>query len=157
MSNAVMGGGLLPPHDALIVDEAQHLVTAATNHLGFSLSQQQFQIELAELTGERGLIAALANAIQAERGGTEVLNPVPVEAAAAAETAGRISTRAEEFFDVLRSTYKAFASDEQNQRLRITAGLRAQPIWAGLEVAWENLDVALSVLIERFSVLGAER
>ena len=154
MSNAAMGGGLLPPHDALIVDEAQHLVTAATNHLGFSLSQQQFQIELAELTGERGLIAALANAIQAERGGAEALNPVPVEAAAAAETAGRISTRAAEFFDVLQSTYKAFASDEQNQRLRITAGLRAQPIWAGLEVAWENLDVALSVLIERFSVLA---
>ena len=154
MSNAAMGGGLLPPHDALIVDEAQHLVTAATNHLGFSLSQQQFQIELAELTGERGLIAALANAIQAERGEVEALNPVPVQAGNAGEAAGRVSTISAAFFDVLQSTYRAFASDEQNQRLRITAGLRAQPNWAGLEVAWENLDVALSVLIERFSVLA---
>ena len=127
MSNAAMGGGLLPPHDALIVDEAQHLVTAATNHLGFSLSQQQFQIELAELTGERGLIAALANAIQAERGDVEALNPVPVQAGNAGEAAGRVSTISAAFFDVLQSTYKAFASDEQNQRLRITAGLRAQP------------------------------
>ena len=154
MSNAAMGGGLLPPHDALIVDEAQHLVTAATNHLGFSLAQQQFQIELAALIGERGMIAELANAIQAERGKAEALNPVPVEAGTAAEAAERVSTRTTEFFEVLKSAYRSFASDDQSQRLRITGGLRAQPTWAALEVAWENLDVALSLLIERFSVLA---
>ena len=154
MSNAAMGGGLLPPHDALIVDEAQHLVPAATNHLGFSLSQQQFQAELARLTGERGLIAELGNAIQSAGADAEALNPVPVEAGSAGEAAARVSTQAAAFFDVLRSTYKVFASDDQNIRLRITAGLRAQPVWSGLEVAWENFDVTLSVLIERFSVLA---
>ena len=154
MSNAAMGGGLLPPHDALIVDEAQHLVPAATNHLGFSLSQQQFQAELARLTGERGLIAELGNAIQSAGADVEALNPVPVEAGSAGEAAARVSTQASAFFDVLQSAYKAFASDDQNVRLRITAGLRAQPVWAGLEVAWENFDVTLSVLIERFSGLA---
>ena len=154
MSNAAMGGGLLPPHDALIVDEAQHLVPAATNHLGFSLSQQQFQVELARLTGARGLIAELGNAVQAANAEEEALNPVSLEAGSAGEAADRVSEQATAFFDVLQSTYRAFASDDQNIRLRITAGLRAQPVWAGLEVAWENFDVTLSVLIERFSVLA---
>ena len=154
MSNAAMEGGLLPPHDALIVDEAQHLVSAATNHLGFSLSQQQFQAELARLSGERGLIAELSNALQGEGANVEALNPVPVEAGHASEAASRVSTQATAFFEVLQSTYKAFTGDEYAQRLRITSGLRAQPIWAGLEVAWENFDVTLSVLIERFSVLA---
>lgn len=154
MSNAAMGGGLLPPHDALIVDEAQHLVPAATNHLGFSLSQQQFQAELARLGGGRGLIAELGNALQATGANVEALDPVPVEAGNAGEAAARVSTQATAFFEVLQSTYRAFALEEQSQRLRITAGLRAQPAWADLEVAWENFDVSLSVLIERFSVLA---
>ncbi len=154
MSNAARGGGLLPAHDALIVDEAQHLVSAATNHLGFGLSQRDFQADLGRLTGERGLIAELSGALQALGANVEALNPVPVEAGNAGEAAVRVATQAASFFDVLQSAYKAFTGDEQGQRLRITPGLRAQPVWAGLEVAWENFDVALSVLIERFSGLA---
>ena len=153
MSDLVAGSGLLPEHDALIVDEAQHLVSAATRYLGFEFSQQQFQAQLARLTGNSGLIAELGNAIQAVGSGSEALNPVPVEAGNAGEAAVRVATQAASFFEVLQSTYKAFTTGEQAQRLRITAGLRAQPVWAGLEVAWENFDVALSVLNDRFSAL----
>ncbi|MFW6194887.1 MAG: exonuclease domain-containing protein, partial [Chloroflexota bacterium] len=57
MSDLVMGGGLLPEHDALIIDEAHHLEATATRNLGFSIEQRQVEAELANLAGDRGLLA----------------------------------------------------------------------------------------------------
>ena len=63
MSDIAMGGGLLPAHDVLIVDEAHHLESAATTHLGFSVNQFQLENELRQLTGNRGHLAKLAATI----------------------------------------------------------------------------------------------
>ena len=63
MSDIAMGGGLLPEHDALIIDEAHHLESAATSYLGFSVNQFQLENELRQLTGPRGILAKLATVI----------------------------------------------------------------------------------------------
>ena len=63
MSDIAMGGGLLPDHDVLVIDEAHHLESAATNHLGFSVNQFQLENELRQLTGNRGILGRLAAVI----------------------------------------------------------------------------------------------
>ena len=57
MSDVVMGGGLLPDHSALVIDEAHHLEDVATRHLGFSINQQQFEADIAALEGDRGVLS----------------------------------------------------------------------------------------------------
>ena len=147
MSDAHVGGGFLPPHDALVIDEAHHLLPVATNQLGFRVMQQQFEGELARLSGERGLIMELGNALQSTEGPVEALDLSLAQTVKGSEAARGAEERSVDFFTRLSSTYADFVGRGQGGKLRITDGLRAQPAWSPLEVAWENLDTALAVTI----------
>ncbi len=156
LSDVAMGGGLLPDHDALIIDEAHHLEAVATRHLGFQVTEAQVGTELTALLGEpssaqgraRGLIARLAQIAQAS-GAAQALNAVPVAAAAAMTAATRGTERTGPFFKTLRSFAAGQATPgEEGADLRVTPATRAQPGWDGLEHAWERLDAPLGELLE---------
>ena len=55
LSNATVGGTIIPDYDVLIIDEAHHLEEEATKHLGFELTQASFNDHLQNLSGEAGI------------------------------------------------------------------------------------------------------
>ena len=142
MSDIAMGGGLLPEHDVLIVDEAHHLESAATNHLGFSVNQFQLENELRRLIGPTGLCQRLIRVIS--KLDTNLLDVSENTALAfndAVELA--IKTSSEMFNFAAQIGADAQSYSQQQSELRLTDAVRAQPIWSDFEITWENMNTRL--------------
>ncbi len=142
MSDIAMGGGLLPDHDVLIVDEAHHLESIATTHLGFSVNQFQLENELRQLTGARGLLSRLATTIS-----KGVVNPLDASTNIALQTTEAVEAaiqNASVMFELATEIAADSARGSQQQaELRLTETVRHQPIWSELEITWENANTRL--------------
>ena len=139
MSDVAMGGGLLPDHDVLVIDEAHHLESAATAHLGFSVNQFQLENDLQQFTGNQGILARLAKAIS--EGEVKALEASTNIALEGSEAVNQAIENASTMFKIVNEI--AQSSSESNQpfaELRITSSVRTQPIWDQLEIAWENTN-----------------
>ncbi len=142
MSDIAMGGGLLPDHDVLIIDEAHHLESAATTHLGFSVNQFQLENDLRQLIGNRGILARLARVIsEGEINALDASTNVALEATAAVEAAIQNTST---MFELATQ----IAGAESNGRptgaeLRLTGAVRSQPVWSEFEIMWENANARL--------------
>lgn len=152
LSNATVGGTLIPDYDVLIIDEAHHLEEEATNHLGFELTQAGFNEHFQSLSGEGGLpnqaITAFRTATTNTTDRRETVETVVDEMA-------RLLPRMRDSIARLLAGMEAMANTGGNgrrgpsqyaQQTRITRGTRANPKWSELEIAWENADLALSEL-----------
>ena len=145
LSDLVAGGGVIPEHDVLIVDEAHHLEEEATRHLGFALSQSRLDEHLRGLSDDRSVVM---DAVTAFRGSTagegrratvervcaEIASRVPVARQHAAATYGMLAKL------IARQPKRAGG---QTWELRVTSATRAQPHWSDVEIGWQNLDVSL--------------
>ena len=142
MSDIAMGGGLLPDHDVLVIDEAHHLESAATNHLGFSVNQVQLENELRQLTGNRGILAKLASSIS--KGVVNALDASTNIAAKATEAVEKAVQNSSIMFDMAVKISAEMATGSQQQtELRITDSVRRQPSWSDLDIACENANTRL--------------
>jgi predicted DnaQ family exonuclease/DinG family helicase len=151
LSDVVVAGRLIPPYDHLILDEAHHLEEQATRQLGFEGREADLIAYLDRLhrrtrAAGAGLTAAVRQSV---RGLATPLGPaahLSGLAAALGEAADRARTRLREFTDVARAFIRQHAeeSGDYEQRLLLTAGIRAQPDCTAVEMAWENLALALS-------------
>ncbi len=152
MSDIAMGGGLLPDHDVLIIDEAHHLESAATTHLGFSVNQFQLENELRRLTGARGILARLATVIS--KGVVNALDASTNIALQATEAVDAAIQNASTMFDMAAAIAAEAARESQQQsELRLTVDVRRQPIWSDLEIAWENANTRLLEVAAHLSEL----
>jgi DNA polymerase-3 subunit epsilon/ATP-dependent DNA helicase DinG len=142
MSDIAMGGGLLPDHDVLIIDEAHHLESAATTHLGFSVNQFQLENELRQLTGSRGILTRLATTIS--KGVVNALDASTNIALQASEAVEAAIQNASIMFDMATEISSETARGSQQQsELRLTESVRRQPNWDDIEIAWENANTRL--------------
>lgn len=142
MSDIAMGGGLLPDHDVLIVDEAHHLESAATTHLGFSVNQFQLENELRQLVGNRGILARLAGIIS--KGAVNALDASTNIALEATEAVQVAIQNASLMFDLATEIAgSAVNGRQQAAELRLTSAVRTQPVWDQMEIAWENANARL--------------
>jgi predicted DnaQ family exonuclease/DinG family helicase len=152
MSDIAMGGGLLPDHDVLIVDEAHHLESAATTHLGFSVNQFQLENELRQLTGSRGILARLATVIS--KGVINALDASGNIALQATEAVEAAIQNASTMFDMATEIASSTAQgSQQRSELRLTSAVRSQPIWSDFEIAWENANTRLLEVSEHLGQL----
>ena len=151
MSDIAMGGGLLPDHDVLVIDEAHHLESAATSHLGFSVNQFQLENELRQLTGNRGILYRLASTISS--GVVNALDASTGIAAQATEAVEAAIQNASVMFDLAAEIAANTEGSQQQQELRLTDGVRTQPIWSDLEIAWENANTRLLEVSEHLGEL----
>ena len=152
MSDIAMGGGLLPDHDVLVIDEAHHLESAATAHLGFSVNQFQLENDLHQFTGNQGILARLAKAIS--EGEVNALEASTNMALEGSEAVIQAIENADTMFKIANEI--AQSSSESNQsvaELRITSSVRTQPIWDQLEIAWENTNSKLLEVSGHLSTL----
>jgi predicted DnaQ family exonuclease/DinG family helicase len=154
LSDVAVGGRVIPPYDNLIVDEAQHLEEEATRQLGFEAREADLLAYLDRLHRregrERG--SGLAGSVrQSVRGLTIPLGPgshLTGLAAAIGEEVERARSRVRQFSEAARVFLQQHAEESGNyqQRLLLTRGVRVQPDWVTVEVAWENLSLALSAV-----------
>ncbi len=178
LSDMAAGGTVLPHADALIVDEGHHLEDAATQHLGAAVRVSSFTdlLERVHRLGPRGAdqgVAGAARAAMAAAPGT-LLRDDPAGAALRADLAGQLHDIApavsqaavaiEQFFAGLGDFAHdhASAAGRSDERLRLTAGVRAQPAWSGIEARWDtvfsalrDVDAVLAALEETIAEVAA--
>ncbi|MCH8207417.1 MAG: hypothetical protein IH956_10515, partial [Chloroflexi bacterium] len=148
LSDLVAGGGLIPDHDVLIVDEAHHLEEEATRHLGFDLAQARLDEHLRAFSGDRSV---LNDAIAAFRGSTAAATRRSTVETVCAEAASRLPAardHAAATFGLLAGMIAREAREGPNQsrELRVSSTTRVQLDWSDLEIEWENLDASLADL-----------
>ncbi len=148
VTDILTGGTVIPEHDVLIVDEAQHLEGVATDHMGFQVSQTGLEDHLDLLAGERGLLNRAALAL---RGSSAAQTRRDSLDAAAQRTIGVLPAVREgmaKLFGVLQRLLPTASGAQSRfgQELRITKSTRSQPAWSEAEIAWQDIDAALDEL-----------
>ena len=148
------GGSIIPSYDYLVIDEAHHLEEEATSQFGSRLSQGATEEYLERLEGSRGIYremrAFLGQLLATPR--ASVLEPLVQEGEA-------LLPRTREHTGTLWTTLATFLGnhhDEGNARyllLSVTRSSRVQPGWSEVEVAWENVDLALSEIARNLEKL----
>ena len=144
LSDIAYGGRVLPPYQHLIIDEAHHLEGEATRQLGFSAGDREVAEVLDHAEGLRASVGALVS------GSTAALapaSPLTGVAAAIAEAGAGARPRSQEFGRQLAAFLKEHGQPNGGggqQPLLINRAMRVQPGWSPVEIAWENLRLALS-------------
>jgi DNA polymerase-3 subunit epsilon/ATP-dependent DNA helicase DinG len=156
LSDVAVANRVLPEYKHLIVDEAHQLEAATTHQLSFA-SDERRMIRLLESISHSsrsrasGLLAdLLATAQKALPAGTRTqlsAHVTPLQALTA-----RCESRVVSFFDALHE----FVEDQElmrsgstySQRIRVTSGLRIQPAWSRVEIAWDDAAETLRRLAD---------
>jgi predicted DnaQ family exonuclease/DinG family helicase len=160
LSDMLTENRVLPRYQHLIIDEAHHLEDVATNQLSFQVNQNRMLGVLKDLMQstdrkEYGLLHELPNRLRGSSIPSHIQTEVEGflgEARQEVETSRR---RVYNFFNVL-----TFFLDEHqrpgsqyDQRIRLTSGVRVQPAWSEVEIAWEDLSKGLRVIGDRLEYL----
>ena len=155
LADLAMGGGLVPAYDHLIIDEAQHLEAEATSQLSFRVGYTAVTELLDDLANPRGLARETVNAFRMTLAGHSRRQTTADAAENVVQAATRARERLDEFFPLLLRYVQSRddANSGQQNPLRVTPAVRAQPDWAALEVTWENPSNALAEALRTLSVL----
>lgn len=161
LADVAVANRALPEYDYLIIDEAHHLEDATTQQLSFSINQARLKRLLEEIGRlERhkadGLLADVIGRIR---------SAVPDKLADvtqqfADKIAGGIDQallHGEVLFDQLTDFAKEHVEgkSDYSQRVRIVPGLRTQPAWSSIEIAWDNLSTPLFAITDGLARLNA--
>ena len=147
----------LPEYKYLIVDEAHHLEAATTNGLSFETDRAHMQRLLREIGQVRqagrltGLLAEVIGRCQKARLPRNVMEPVELFAGKVGIAAGRAVRQLDTFFDRLGEFVAEQQEGKRSQysfRPRVTSGLRVQPSWEGVEIAWDDASTPLAAVVD---------
>ena len=155
LSDMTLNNRLLPDYGHLIVDEAHHLEARATDQLGFSVQQRDLRFLFSSLSRplSKGRSAGMVSDVSAfareapisdasRRKIGDVLERVRIEV-------DRAQRALEDLFDALRCFVDEHAEQRTparnsrtnyDLRVRITSGLRSQPLWDTVEMRWDDLS-----------------
>ena len=126
----------------MIVDEAHHLESAATSHLGFSVNQFQLDNELRRLIGSTGICQRLARVIsKLDNNPLDSSENTALALNHAVEIAIKTSSDMFNFAAQIGADSQSYS--QQQSELRLTDAVRAQPIWSDFEITWENMNTRL--------------
>ena len=154
LADVAVANRALPEYNYLIIDEAHHLEDATTQQLSFAMSRTQLRRLLQEVGRlERNKVdGALADVVGRIRSVTpEAVFAKPhAIAQKIAEGVERATQNADDLFDHLIDFAQQRVESKSNytQRLRLLPGLRAQPAWSNIEIAWDDLNAPLFVVAE---------
>lgn len=165
LSDVTAGRHILPSYEYLVVDEAHNLEDEATHQFGFHAGQADIlalldSILAREREKESGLIVDLWTAMRGNREAEEFahLSGLLTEGG---QRLDRARERVPETFGRLRAfvAQHAQTGGDYDNRLLLTQSKRAQPEWQQVEIAWENLRLALLQVedsLQRIEVALAE-
>ena len=162
LSDVAVENRVLPDYRYLIVDEAHHLEASTTRQLSFAVNRQQMERLLNGLSHDLGKgqpVGFLAELLRRCRGKVpkdvqERLEHRVNDLHREVETARRLLYQ---FFNRLESFLEEYGRDSgpYNQTIRLTGGIRAQPAWSNVEIAWDNLSLHLRRVGEELERLSS--
>ncbi len=142
LADMVAGNQVLPEHRYLVIDEAHHLEDEATSQLGRRVTEREIARRLDELatttSGETvGLLAEAANHVRA-RCGTPARDSALHVAARAEREVQNVRVHIQHVFSLLRPFIdgQALRGEGGRPSVRVTSGMRAQPAWSDVDIAW---------------------
>lgn len=147
LSDIAAAGRVLPPYEHLVIDEAHHLEDEASRQFGFECSER-------DLLDALDACESLAPEVQKSLRGFALVPRVGSElldsARALRQLASGARPRVREFADRAKAFMREHAPSENGEpRLHINRSMRVQPDWGEVEIAWENLKLALRSLCPR--------
>ncbi|MDE2860617.1 MAG: exonuclease domain-containing protein [Chloroflexota bacterium] len=145
MRDLAEGGGIIPPYDYLVIDEAHHLEEEATSQFGARLSQGDLDSWIERLEGSRGVYGETRSFMRQLLATPMacVLEPLVDDGEAVLPVARqRVGELWQQLIGFLAGHHED--GDARNLLLRVTRSTRAQPGWSDVEVAWESADAALT-------------
>jgi len=147
----------LPEYKYLIVDEAHHLEAATTNGLSFEADRATLHRMLSEVgqVGQSGrvtgLLAEVIGRCQKARLPRDIMGQVELFVGKIGMAADRAVRQLDIFFDRLEQFVEEQKGGRRSQysfRLRVTSGLRVQPAWEGVEIAWDDAHAPLAAVVD---------
>ena len=142
----------LPEYKHLIIDEAHHMESATTDGLSFEADRIQMQRLLSEMGKVRqtgrvtGLLGEMLGRCHKAHLPNEIAQKVELFVGKAGVAAERAARQLDTFFERLGEFVAEHAEGRRNQyafRLRLISGLRVQPAWETIEIAWDDANVPL--------------
>ncbi len=151
LSDIKADGKVLPPYDHVIIDEAHHLEDVATDQLGWRIDQAMllhFLDEVWSTGGARlvgGLLSELPNYWIGSAATPADLDRAEGFAAAIRPLIDRVRMGCYELWTRLRDFVQQTSHDNSyEQRVRLTAALRASRPWVAIQQLWENIMLPLA-------------
>jgi predicted DnaQ family exonuclease/DinG family helicase len=167
LSDLVLENRILPEYKHLIIDEAHHLEDQATAQFGFEVGRRELYAFLVGLSFEGGdmpggLLAKVPAIFQhpqcsptAQQALTALIQSLRTEV----DTAQR---RLYELFNGLEGFLANHVDKNTNlaegydQHIPLTSGLRTQPDWSAVEIAWENFAAPLRQVLRGLERLASQ-
>lgn len=144
------GARILPDYDHLIIDEAHHLEDEATEQLGVRVTSQQLAWHLNQIGQKRRQGAATGILAEVEASGRRTRSDSRVKDIEALLAGCHSDVEAARLCSgQLFRTLAQFVASRDNSlrsyeiRMRLTSTVRARPDWSNVEIAGENLTLAL--------------
>ena len=156
LSDVVVGGGVIPEYQHLIVDEAQHLEAEATDQFGFRAQEGDVTALLDRVASRGGgLVAGLHNAARGLASQMPSNRELLERASETSDAVDRARERLPDFFLRLAGFLRqqTGAGGDYDNRLLLPRAMRVQPDWADVELAWENLSATLGELLSTLQLL----
>jgi ATP-dependent DNA helicase DinG len=151
LADVATGNRVLPEYQYLIIDEGHHLEGATTNALSYRVTQGDLVRRLRELGGaSSGILGRLLSLLKS--------GLKPSEYASfhqAAQRATDLSFRLEhdilQYFQSLDQFLEEHREGRSigmySQQVRILPATRTQPMWTDVEIAWDQADETLRLLL----------
>lgn len=157
LSDAAIGGHVIPPFHHLVVDEAHHLEDEASRQFGFTCRQKDLQGLADRCTNiTRQLLTVARDAPPASMGAQ-----VGAVASSVREETRPVRAALQVFYDLLAGFIGDHAPPGEEGRLHLKRSARAHARWSDIEVAWDNagralgsLSTSLGRLVEELNGLG---
>jgi ATP-dependent DNA helicase DinG len=154
LSDVAAENRVLPEYRYLIVDEAHHLEDNVTRQLSFHADQRVVERVLNELARPVGVgrYSGFLSDVASRFRGVIPPNEWAVLEAHIRGLQRKIETALTNvyaFFNVMGGFLREQSPrrGDYDQRLRLTSGVRVQPDWSHVEIAWENLSAQLQPII----------
>jgi DNA polymerase-3 subunit epsilon/ATP-dependent DNA helicase DinG len=143
LADVQIGSRVLPEYYYLVIDEAHHLEDATTNGLSFQVNQTTLQRRLDDLGSARA--GLLGDVIRGTRGSVppKYFEQVEEYVTIVADSLKAMGHHTERYFDTLMQFLQQSGSlrpGEYSNQVRITDGVRRQPQWEEVEMAWDVLS-----------------
>lgn len=151
LTDAAVGNRVLPEYDYLIVDEAHHLESAATDAMSLRLTQDDLDRLLREISPASGSV--LGNLLQTVRSQIRPADYAALQQKVerAANLAWRLQEQLRAYFETL-TAFIALQREGQPDspyayQQRILPSTRTLPGWDDVEIAWDASEETLSLLV----------
>ncbi|HHX65920.1 MAG TPA: DEAD/DEAH box helicase family protein [Chloroflexi bacterium] len=158
LSDMVLENRILPEYRYAIVDEAHHLEDQATSQFGFEAGRAAIYAYLAGISSEGGdapggVLAQVPVLFQRSNLSATARQALEHSIRDLRAEVDRSQRRLYEMFNTIAAFLQEQSSSSQRPRsmydetTRITSGLRIQPGWTTVEIAWENFSATMQPLL----------